>query len=168
MTLYALDPGTEESALVELHNGKAAGQIWPNGSLLAFLRSALFPSGAHLVIEQVESFGMPVGREVFETVFWAGRFAEAWDERGCVTWSMLPRRQVKLTLCGSARAKDPNIRQALIDRYGGPASAKKGGALAGIKSHLWAALAVGVTFTELRQQEELHGEARSEDTHGRD
>jgi hypothetical protein len=55
---------------------------------------------------------------------------------------------VKLALCGSLKAKDANIRKALIDRYGGPACVKKGGQLAGIKSHLWAALALAVTYQE--------------------
>ena len=152
MTIYAIDPGTEESALVEMHNQQVTGDLFPNVALLAFLRSHAFAAEAHLVIEQIESFGMAVGKEVFETVFWAGRFAEAWDIRGG-TWSMLPRRRVKLTLCGSMRAKDTNIRQALIDRYGGPACAKKGGPLAGIKSHLWSALALAVTFQDTQRQE---------------
>ena len=37
----------------------------------------------------------------------------------------------------------------------------KGGALEGIKSHLWAALALAVTFDELRKQEALYGEAKA-------
>ncbi len=32
---------------------------------------------------------------------------------------MLPRRAVKLELCADSRAKDANIRQALLDRFGG-------------------------------------------------
>ena len=58
---------------------------------------------------------MAVGAEVFETVHWSGRFTEALWPTPVV---QLPRRAVKLHLCGSARAKDPNIRQALLDRFG--------------------------------------------------
>jgi hypothetical protein len=163
VTLYAVDPGTSQSALVELADGRVSGEIFPNSALLAFIRTHPFPADAHLVIEQVESFGMPVGREVFDTVFWSGRFVEAWDRRNAGAWSALPRRAVKLALCNSARAKDPHIRQALIDRYGGETCTRKGGALASVKSHLWAALAVGVTYLETQQQEgSRHGEARSE------
>ena len=50
---------------------------------------------------------------------WAGRFAEAAHRVPVV---MLPRRAVKLALCGDSRAKDANIRQALIDRFGGSAA----------------------------------------------
>jgi hypothetical protein len=48
------------------------------------------------------------------------------------------------------KAKDANIRQALIDIYGGNDKAignkKTPGPLYGIKGDLWAALAVAVTF----------------------
>jgi hypothetical protein len=127
--LYALDPGTAQSAMVWLtDDGRVSGQILANDQLLFELSEhARIGGPAHLVIEEIQSFGMPVGREVFETVFWAGRFAEAWRGGAFHTWSLLSRRDVKLTLCGNARAKDPNIRQALIDRYGGKACTKKGG-----------------------------------------
>lgn len=39
--------------------------------------AAAFPGPDGVVIGQIESFGMAVGREVFETVRWAGRFEEA-------------------------------------------------------------------------------------------
>ncbi len=63
----------------------------------------------------------------------------------------MPRREVKLHLCGTARAKDNNIRAALLDRFGGSRSvavgtAKHPGPLYGIRSHEWAALALAVTF----------------------
>jgi 5-methylcytosine-specific restriction protein A len=60
-----------------------------------------------------------VGAEVFDTVLWAGRFAEAAHRVPVV---LLPRRAVKLALCGDSRARDANIRQALIDRFGGTAA----------------------------------------------
>lgn len=147
MTLYAIDPGPEESAMVRLDpSGIVSGLIRPNVEMLAICRGSKGVT-AHLVIEQIACYGMPVGAEVFDTCVWTGRFAEAWERaEQDASWSLLPRREVKLELCGSARAKDPNIRQALIDRYGGKVCTKKGGALAGIKSHLWAALAVAVTY----------------------
>ena len=68
--------------------------------------------------------------------------------------SLVYREDVKLHLCGSPRAKDANIRQALIDRWGGKAEAvgtvKKPGPLYGVKSHAWSALAVAVTALETR------------------
>jgi hypothetical protein len=68
---------------------------------------------------------------------------------------MLPRKDVKLHLCGSPRAKDANIRQALLDRYGGKEKAigskHQRGPLYGIRSHLWAALAVAVTYQETKR-----------------
>lgn len=143
--LYAIDPGPETSAIVLIKRGRVTGGLHPNQELRDAMLGPLTKPG-HLVIEQVESFGMPVGREVFETVFWSGRFAEAWQSKGAgFSWSRIGRKEIKLTLCGNARAKDPHIRQALIDRHGGPACIKKGGALAGVKSHLWAALAVAET-----------------------
>lgn len=151
--LYAIDPGTVQSALVVIGEaGTISGRILPNEDLLRYIRSVAADASSQLVVEQIESYGMAVGREVFETVLWSGRFIEAWDARG-LPWALLPRRDVKIALCASARAKDPNIRQALIDRYGGSASTRKGGPLAGIKSHLWAALALAVTYQQLQRQE---------------
>jgi hypothetical protein len=93
-----------------------------------------------------------VGREVFETVFWTGRFFEAATRRGAAV-SRLPRKTIKIHLCGSARAQDSNIRVALCDRFGGSERAKgtkkAPGPLFGIKSHEWAALALAVTWSDL-------------------
>jgi hypothetical protein len=147
MTLYGLDPGTTQSALI-LSGSMVNGQIFDNPDLLSYFRNR--PSQHTrpiLVIEQIEGMGMAVGREVFETVCWSGRFCEAWEAHGWpVVW--LTRRAVKLHLCGTSRAKDTNVRQALLDRYGGKAATKKGGPLYGMKTHLWSALALAITYRE--------------------
>lgn len=147
MRLAAMDPGTRESALVVWDGVRVEyAVVWPNEKLLAWLRAErACPS--LLCIEQVESYGMAVGREVFETVYWSGRFREAHEARGGEV-RMVPRREAKMHLCNDSRAKDANIRQALLDKFGGKEATRKGGPLHGITSHKWAALAVAVTVSE--------------------
>ena len=93
---------------------------------------------------------MPVGAEVFETVRWSGRFEEALHPTPVV---QLTRKTIVVHLCGSARAKDPNVRRVLMDRFGGDAAKgtkARPGPLYGIHADLWAALAVAVTYAETR------------------
>ena len=155
--IYAIDPGTEESAWVlydpETHT-VADHAIEPNPDLLERIRSHPTDEPAPLLaIEMVQSFGMPVGQEVFQTVLWTGRFVEAWGG----DWACIYRKDVKLHLCQSLRAKDKNIRQALLDRFprtGGGKTPQVGikaepGPLYGFKSHLWSALAVAITAQEV-------------------
>src|SRR5678809_428964 len=72
------------------------------------------PRYTRFAIEMIASYGMAVGREVFETCLWIGRFVQA--ARGEHT--LVYRRDVKMHLCGNNAARDSNIRQALIDRFG--------------------------------------------------
>jgi hypothetical protein len=66
------------------------------------------------------------------------------------------RRDVKLSLCGSARAKDGNIRTALIDLHGGKEAAigrkKTPGPLWGVHADVWAALALAITCERADRQ----------------
>lgn len=153
MTLLAIDPGTTRSAYVFFQDGKPVVRgIFDNDAMLAAVRQGRYDA---LVVEQVESFGMAVGAEVFTTVHWAGRFWEAAAARG-VACHHLPRKAVKLHLCGSMRAKDPNIRQALLDKYGGKSAVgtkKAPGPLYGVSKDVWSALGVAVTFAETRAKE---------------
>lgn len=153
--LLAIDPGYEHSAWLTFNTetgGIRNAGTSPNQQLLDLIRNDVPLGPVELVvIEKVEGFGMAVGAEVFETVFWSGRFAEAAHP---VAVDRVGRRAVKLNLCGQARAKDPNVRQALIDRYGGPAAIGRKatpGPLYGITGDLWSALAVAVTWADLHQ-----------------
>jgi len=150
--ILAIDPGPVESGWVLLSETTGLPTdhgIADNGTLIDSLRQVV-PADS-VVIERVESFGMAVGAEVFETVYWSGQFAEAVYP---TLVYRLARRAVKLHLCGSVRAKDTNIRQALIDRFGGKdiAIGTKGhpGPLHGITSHKWSALALAVTLADQR------------------
>ena len=146
--IFALDPGPAQSALVVLDGLAVRGfYLKPNDDLMLMLRRQA--RDEHLVIEDIQSYGMPVGVEIFQTVFWSGRFAQAWPG----TWSLLPRRAVKLALCHSARATDATVRQALIDRYGpgrqqAIGTKKAPGPLYGITGDCWQALALAIAYEE--------------------
>jgi hypothetical protein len=88
----------------------------------------------------------------------SGRFAELWLSETGREALRLGRRAVKLHLCNSARAKDQNVRVALLDRNGSTRQLAIGTKarcrpLYGVTGHSWAALAVGVAFVELRHPE---------------
>jgi hypothetical protein len=96
---------------------------------------------------------MAVGKEVFDTCVWVGRFLEHWRVTKPspieANVELIYRREVKLHICGNPRAKDANIRQALIDKFGVVGSKNNQGPLYGVKSHAWAALGVAVTALHL-------------------
>lgn len=149
MTIIAIDPGPEESAFVCLLDGAIRDMATlPNDEMLLLLRN---PSNFYirLVIEEIACMGMSVGQTVFTTAFWSGRFCEAWANGGR-RFYQVKRAAVKMHLCGSMRAKDANIRTALIDKLGPPGKKKSPGPTFGISGHCWAALAVGITFLETR------------------
>ena len=137
--ILALDPGTTHTAYVVFDGRTVHAKGWlKNEDLLALLKSGDLMPYDEAAVEMVACYGMPVGRETFETCVWIGRFIE----RVKTDYIYVYRKDVKLHLCGSMRAKDANIRQALLDKHGEVGTAKKPGPLYGFKSHLWAALAV--------------------------
>ena len=150
MKVLAVDPGTEQSAWCALEDGRPVGfEKVPNGDLLQRLRED-WCEGL-LAVEMIASYGMPVGREVFDTCVWIGRYVEAWDRRGGKV-RLVVRRDVKLFHCASARATDANIRAALLDRFGpgrekAIGTKRNPGPLFGVKGDCWAALALGIAVT---------------------
>ena len=150
----AIDPGPSESAFVLFEVGSEIiierGK-WPNRQVIDYLATYRdYGPSTTLVIEQVAAMGMAVGAEVFETVFWSGRFAERWQGR----WDRIKRHEVKTHLCGNQRAKDANIRQALLDRFGGKEKAigkkKTPGPLYGLAGDEWSALAIAIVWSDTR------------------
>jgi hypothetical protein len=151
-TILAIDPGTMESAWVVLRDGKPASYGKAANDYIAnevHKTNAFGYAPSHLAIEMVASYGMPVGREVFETCVWIGRFIQAWGGE----FTQVYRKDVKMHLCQSARAKDSNILAALLDRFGPGRSKAVGtkkapGPCYGFSGDMWAALAVAVTFQD--------------------
>ena len=59
------------------------------------------------------------------------------------------RKDEKINLCGNMKAKDSNIRQALIDRFGVVGTKKNPGWFYGVSKDVWQAIAVGVTYYDM-------------------
>lgn len=162
--ILAIDPGTTKSGWclyqdeVVLRSG-----VDDNEKVRAMLLNAR-NAGWMLAIEWIESFGMAVGKDVFITVRWIGRFMECTQNPDAVM--LIPRKEVKMLLCGSMKAKDANIRQALLDRFpasGGGKTPQVGtksapGPLYGVSSHAWSALAVAVAAQERLDNGQPEGE----------
>jgi hypothetical protein len=159
--ILAIDPGTTESGYC-IYDGQIVLEsgVLPNQDVISMIR---IDDCDRLCIEMIASYGMAVGREVFETCVWIGRFQQAWREPDAV--ELVYRRDVKLHLCGSPKAKDANIRQALLDlfpRTGGGKTPQIGtksqpGPLYGVSSHAWPALGVAITAHAARQATILRG-----------
>lgn len=78
--IIAIDPGNAQSGYCVIDRNTLRplefGKV-DNAELLRKLASATEQGWRWAVIEMVASYGMSVGREVFDTVLWIGRFYQA-------------------------------------------------------------------------------------------
>lgn len=148
----AIDPGCTESAYV-IWDGKTIldKAKLDNRHFLQEIRSTRYHRVHYVAIEQIRSYGMAVGADVLDTVFWSGRFAEAFYVYP-LRHELIPRRTVKMHLCHNNAAKDSNIIQALRDRFAygepnyGKGTKKEPGFFYGFAADIWQAFALAVTY----------------------
>lgn len=147
--LIAIDPGPLKSAYVVMESDYKHLEfgIVENYKLLDICKAENI-NNTDLVIEMIASYGMAVGAETFETVFWIGRFWQIFDGFDSLR-TRIYRKDVKMNLCNTMRANDSNIRQALIDRFGVVGTKKDKGFFYGFSKDIWAAYAVGATYLDL-------------------
>jgi hypothetical protein len=152
LRILAIDPGNQQSAYAlldaDLRPVKFAKK--PNDEVMKDCITILEENTTVVAIEMIASYGMAVGKEVFETCVWIGRFIERLAPEA---YKLIYRREEKENLCGSMRAKDSNIRQALIDRFGVVGTKKNPGWFYGVSKDVWAAIAVGVTYHDKVEEE---------------
>lgn len=143
MRILAIDPGPVQSGWC-IYDGKpVTAGLEDNDTVIDLLD---WDGMTRLTIEQFKCYGMAVGDSVLQSVRWSGRFEERWH-RGC---DYIPRATVKAHICGSARAKDANVRRALLDRWPKGHKAKPG-LTYGYKRDMWSALALAVTWWETKR-----------------
>lgn len=127
--VLAIDPGPLSSAWLVYDKELRTPVQWafePNDEVL--INTQFHPQYISAVaIEHIQHYGrgMPVGADVFETCIWIGRFIEA---VGLQSWVLIKNPRIRTCLCGTATANGRQIKQALIDRFGG-----KDKAIGGVK-----------------------------------
>lgn len=160
MKVLAVDPGPVQSAWV-LWAGVGPVErfgIGPNHELLRDDFEMAFASRVILLIERVACYGMPVGREVFDTVFFSGQLAQQFRRHAV---NRIERGQVKMQLCGTMRAKDSNIIQALKDRFGDKGTKHTPGFFYGFSKDIWQAFALAVAWFDMLEPHETVKEIRN-------
>ena len=165
--ILAIDPGNEYSAYVEYY--KETGKLgefgkekndYVLGRMWKFLQEC-----DCMAIEMPACYGMAVGKTVFDTCRWVGIFQHAFHGDTGKPAFLVYRKAVNkidsidsvcMHICKNNRAKDSNVRQAIIDRYpatGGGKTPQIGtkaqpGPLYGVSKDVWAAMGVAITFAE--------------------
>ena len=140
MIILAIDPGTEKSAFVVWDTERRQVQdkgIIPNEMMLISCSRGDYDV---LSIEMIASYGMPVGKEVFETVRWIGKYEQCAAIYKKTVARLVYRKDIKIHFCNSVKAKDANIRQAILDLLGKERTK-------GVYKDMWSALAVAM-YTE--------------------
>lgn len=163
--ILGIDPGNEETALVVID-----GDLFPvyaakvaNDDINQALWALVVNCGCFQAvgIECIASYGMAVGKEVFETAEWSGRIREIAKAKWTTAKILrVYRKQVTMHICLSTKANDSNIRRAILDRYpttGGGKTPQVGtksqpGPLFGFANDMWAALGVAITTAEKQNE----------------
>jgi hypothetical protein len=155
MIIFAVDPGTEKSGYVLFDTSEK--KVLESGIVenIQLLESSAWHSCDIVCIEMIKSYGMPVGDTTFTTILWIGRIVQIAYQKGMPYKLLYKKIDINPTLCFSNKAKDANIRQAILDLFepnGGGATPQIGtksqpGPLYGVSSHALSALAVALTYS---------------------
>jgi len=115
--VLGVDPGPENSAyaLVTGDQQVLHAEKVGNDSLIERIRQ---DPPAHVAIESIQSYGMAVGRSVFDTCFFIGEVIRTCKDAG-IPFTLYPRPEYTRRICGVGKVNDAVLRQALLLRFGG-------------------------------------------------
>lgn len=114
--ILAIDPGPKHSGHAMLTNGQIEKSGWSlNPQVLLSLRCP--PIADVVVIESPQAQDRPLGKLLRDTIWWAGRFAEALD-RANWDWREAEEPTVRLWLVGNPSASNSALLAALKEHFG--------------------------------------------------
>lgn len=168
--ILAIDPGNRQSAYCllgpdlrpiqfskldnELMYAEVCDVLRELHSLLCIGTDQEVTDLVDIVVEWVQSYGKPVGQDVFRTIEWIGMLKDRFHKAGFEVNEVV-RSEERSAICHSGKANDAMVRAALIERFApevpnkGKGSKKDPGWFYGFRADVWQAYAVGVTYHDL-------------------
>jgi len=122
MRILGLDPGPVETAYCLIDEGYTV-QVAGKTETALILKALTVSPPDQVVIESIQSYGMIVGRAVFDTCYTIGRILQTCDNMG-IEWTLYPRPEYTRRICGVGKINDSILRRALEMRFGGYGEAK--------------------------------------------
>ena len=115
MIVLGIDPGPERSGYVvfDYHANSLEEYGHEKNTEIQTYLPLWIEKCDLLAIEMVEPRGMAVGWDTFRTLVWIGRFDAG------LLFHLIRPLVIRTTLCGVAKANERNVKQALIDAWGG-------------------------------------------------
>ena len=159
MKIFAIDPGNIYSAYCVMDDEYKLYEFakTENSAVMKRLLEIL-DEVDEVVIERMQSYGMPVGAETFVSCEWIGRFSQEAEKKVPVEY--IYRKDEKLYLTGSPKATDTNIRHALIERFAthdtkfGRGTKARPDYFYGVKQDIWSAIAIGTVRLDMIKENE--------------
>lgn len=159
MKVFAIDPGNVQSAyciMDENYNLIEFAKL-PNKEVMAKMLERLAEdSELSVVIERMMNYSANVGKTVYETCEWIGRFSQEAEKLANVSY--LYRKDEKMYLCGTMNSNDAMIRKALIDRFAkkdfvrGKGTKQDPDVFFGMTSDCWSATAIAVVSLDMSKE----------------
>jgi Holliday junction resolvasome RuvABC endonuclease subunit len=146
LNIIGIDPGSAETAYCIVRDDLtiSCADKLPNGEFIYFLRRC---GVSAVAVEGIQSYGMAVGREVFDTCYMVGRILQTSEDLNLPV-SIYNRPEYSKSICGVGKVTDAVLRSSLMARFGGD---KKGEALHLLKgnSDKRSAFAIAVYHADL-------------------
>lgn len=157
MTVIGIDPGPKASGFVIFDgtNVIETSEAYENEALIGYLEQV--PKEQPVVIERVQFYGKLMGADVFDTLWFGGRFYQAVKTAGGVPhrvyWAEVKRQFVEGARWDEKKGKkrkitEADVRLGVLKRFGGEKLAKgtkaAPGPCRGVTSHAWSALALAL------------------------
>lgn len=161
--ILAIDPSCNESAFVLFEENTLRPidmGFLPQDDMLNYLNKLIEKFDTEvklkLAVETIQFLGGTAGSTVFRTCILVGRILERASLSGIYSdIKEIYRKEEKINLCGTMRANDKRIKDALVSRFAkgvqniGKGTKKNPGWFYGFKKDLWQAYAVGITYYDL-------------------
>lgn len=168
ITLFSIDPGESESGWILLDVDTINKKIMiidryhsVNKDIFKMiLKFSVTNPRIIIVIEDIVSYGLPIGISTIETIKYIGRFHQKALDLNLKNIYFIDRPAIKLSLCNARNAKDGNVIRSLKNRFGEFGTIKNQqplyklkGMPSGMLNHVWSALALGVAYININYDE---------------